>query len=389
MNRGSSLFNGLFLGAGLMYFLDPQLGRRRRLLVRDQLIRLISQTDDAISCVAYDITHRAQGLVAESRAWLSSEEVSDPQLGERVRSHLGRAISHPHAIQVRAQNGKVTLSGPILTHEVDNLLACVSRVRGVKEIENRLEPHQEAGNIASLQGGGRRRGVQIDFLQNNWSPATRTLVGATGLGMFTYGLKLSFPIACVVGTAGLGLMARSLTNERLSQLIGARGGRRGICVRKTLTLQGPVERVFPFFASYTNFPRFLASVQEVRDLGRGHSRWIVTGPAGVPVSWNAVITRFEPNQVIAWRSERGSLIPNTGLLRFESLSDDRTRVHIQFAYNPPAGALGHLAAMMFGVDPKSSLDEDLVRIKTLIEEGKTHAPGKPAVSRQDVVRQGT
>ena len=47
----------------------------------------------------------------------------------------------------------------------------------------------------------------------------------------------------------------------------------------------------------------------------------------------------------------------------------RTRVHIRMSYNPPAGWLGHGIATAFGVDPKHSLDEDLVRMKTLIETG--------------------
>ena len=41
-------------------------------------------------------------------------------------------------------------------------------------------------------------------------------------------------------------------------------------------------------------------------------------------------------------------------------------------YNPPAGWLGHEVAAAFGVDPKSSMDADLARMKTLIETG--HAP---------------
>jgi uncharacterized membrane protein len=46
------------------------------------------------------------------------------------------------------------------------------------------------------------------------------------------------------------------------------------------------------------------------------------------------------------------------------------------SYNPPAGWLGHGIAAAFGVDPKSSMDTDLVRMKTLIETG--HAPPRSA-----------
>ena len=49
--------------------------------------------------------------------------------------------------------------------------------------------------------------------------------------------------------------------------------------------------------------------------------------------------------------------------------DGTTRVDVQLSYNPPGGALGHLVAKLFGSDPKSEMDQDLARLKTLIETG--------------------
>jgi hypothetical protein len=42
------------------------------------------------------------------------------------------------------------------------------------------------------------------------------------------------------------------------------------------------------------------------------------------------------------------------------------------SYQPPAGLLGHLVAALFGADPKSKMDADLLRMKTLVETG--HVP---------------
>jgi len=44
-------------------------------------------------------------------------------------------------------------------------------------------------------------------------------------------------------------------------------------------------------------------------------------------------------------------------------------------YRPPAGVLGHYVASLFGADPKSEMDDDMVRLKSLIEIGKTRAHG--------------
>jgi uncharacterized membrane protein len=98
----------------------------------------------------------------------------------------------------------------------------------------------------------------------------------------------------------------------------------------------------------------------------------------MPVTWTAELTRVTPNELVAWRSEPGSEVANAGVVQFEPLPDGSTRVDIRLFYNPPAGALGHFAARLFGADPKSALDEDLVRLKSLLEKGKASAPGKSA-----------
>src|SRR5437868_8967216 len=64
MDNACSLITGAALGAGLMYVLDPQTGRRRRALARDKMISLGHQAADAGAIAARDITHRAQGLAA-------------------------------------------------------------------------------------------------------------------------------------------------------------------------------------------------------------------------------------------------------------------------------------------------------------------------------------
>ena len=88
--------------------------------------------------------------------------------------------------------------------------------------------------------------------------------------------------------------------------------------------------------------------------------------------------------MIAWKSEPGSVVANAGVIRFEPAEGGNTRVDVRLAYNPPGGGLGHLAALLFGADPRSALDEDLVRLQGLIEQGSTRAPGKGEVARQDV-----
>jgi hypothetical protein len=190
MDRGA-LLTGAGVGALLTFVFDPNSGGRRRALARDKMIWATRKTRDGIDATARDIANRTQGIAAASRARLRAENVDDTRLIERVRARLGRACSHPSAIDVEARDGEVTLRGPILAGEVNNLLATAAAVRGVRSVVSELEPHETAEGIPSLQGEGRIGGPRLDILQSNWAPATRALVGvaalaATGICVASY-----------------------------------------------------------------------------------------------------------------------------------------------------------------------------------------------------------
>src|SRR5918994_685929 len=133
--------------------MDPDRGKRRRALVRDKLARATHKAPEAISATARDISNRVRGLTAEASSAFSSEDVSDEVLVARVRSKLGRIVSHPSSIEVAANQGRVVLTGPILAHETNDLLTCVRAVPGVREVDNLLDAHKQAGDVPGLQGG--------------------------------------------------------------------------------------------------------------------------------------------------------------------------------------------------------------------------------------------
>jgi len=176
-----ALLAGAGLGALLMFMLDPDRGGRRRALVRDKFVRGGRLARNGADAALRDIAHRATGILHEARGRMESEEIDDERLVERVRAKLGRVCSHPRAIDVMASGGDITLRGPILASEVENVLSCVGSVRGVQTVSNQLEPHETSAGIPSLQGRGRIAGPSIDILQSNWAPATRALVGIAAL----------------------------------------------------------------------------------------------------------------------------------------------------------------------------------------------------------------
>jgi osmotically-inducible protein OsmY len=139
-----------------MYFFDPVVGNRRRAVLRDQLYHLLNKAGDVADAKWRDAQNRLYGQYAELRKSYTRVEPSDQVLADRVRSAMGRCISHSGAIEVAAHSGVVVLSGQILADEVDDLICAVQSVPGVAGVEDHLEVHESASNISALQGSGQR-----------------------------------------------------------------------------------------------------------------------------------------------------------------------------------------------------------------------------------------
>jgi len=218
MNNALLFGAGLGLGTAAMFLLDPDRGKRRRALVADKFALATRKTGDCIQVTTRDLSNRTRGTIAAIQSRFSSEQPDDSVLVDRVRSKLGRIVSHPSAINVTAQNGNVTLSGPILAHEAPHLLSCVKWMHGVQDINNNLELHEQADNHPSLQGGRERPAYRFEFLQENWSPTARLLAGAAGASLAVYGGMHRSALGAGLGAAGLLLTTRAITNTDFTHL---------------------------------------------------------------------------------------------------------------------------------------------------------------------------
>lgn len=171
-----TLVSGVGVGAGLMYLLDPEKGARRRSVIRDKAAHTLHAGGEALGKASRDLAHRGKGLAMRAGSRLRTDEADDRILHDRVRSTLGRYVSHPSAIEVAVEDRHVVLTGDVLASEVDRLLKGVRKVRGVQEVENRLQAHEQPGDVPSLQGGSVRPGRA----RRSLPPATRLLLGVAG-----------------------------------------------------------------------------------------------------------------------------------------------------------------------------------------------------------------
>ena len=270
--------SGAALGAGLVYFLDPDRGANRRARVRDRVTGIVSEQSDQ-----------------------ATEPVAVRRYGSRLDDIGG----------LEAAN--LPRTGPRSSRSLVELVVAL------------------AGGVLSLYGLARRGVV---------GAATRTV--------------------------GAGLLAGGLRTQRSGRGRAGTERRRTVDIQKTLHIEAPVEQVYAFWTNYENFPLFMSNVRTVADLGGGRSHWVVSGPAGVPVEWKAMLTQETPNEAIAWRSEPGATLENAGVIRFRP-EGSGTRIDFRLCYNPPGGNAGEAVAELFGADPRAKLNEDLGRMKTLLE----------------------
>ena len=368
--RLKTLLASIGLGAGLMYFLDPQYGNQRRAMVRDKANSLVNSMDSSLDAAREDIRNRVRGVLSELTARLTDQGAPDWILEERVRSNLGRTARHSRAVQVQADGGRIHLSGPALREDKDALVKAAARTRGVYGVEDELQIFDNPQDIPSLQGSPSRGAATPDWQQRNWSPATRLLGGVGGSLLTLYGLKRKGVTKPLLSTAGLILTARGVTNMDTRSLLGLGLGENAIKVRKAINIDAPIDEVYRFWRNFENFPLFMNHVKEISVHG-DTSTWKVAGPAGSSVELQSYITRDIPNESIAWGTLPDSQVHSAGFVRFDENRDGSTRVSVQMDYLPPAGALGHAVAQLFGVDPRQSMHEDLLRLKSLLETGKT------------------
>jgi uncharacterized membrane protein len=353
---------GLLVGAGLMYFLDPFRGRKRRARIAEAATHAQRVERVLVGKAVRDAQHRAHGLTERARHPMASQ-VSDGVLLGRARAALGRVVSHPSAIEIEVHDGRAIVRGAIFQREADDALRCIGKIPGISEVVDRLERHATA-DVPSLQGEGKRvrRGRRV------WPPALQVGTLGGGLALIGYGLARRGLSGAVLGLAGGALALRSGANRPLRELVDRKSG---VVVHKTIMVEAPIHRVFDLWSHPENFPRFMDHVRHVEAEG-SRSRWRVDGPAGAEIEFESQVTRLEPDHIISWHTLPDQAVEHEGIVRFDEVGG-RTRVHVQMRYHPPGGRVGHTLAHVLGWDPKRRMDDDLVRMKALLEDGRTRA----------------
>jgi uncharacterized membrane protein len=139
----------------------------------------------------------------------------------------------------------------------------------------------------------------------------------------------------------------------------------------TTTVRKPASEVYAFWRHLENLPTFMAHLDDVREAGDRRSHWTTSIPHDRTVEWDAEITEEVPGERIAWRSVGEADVPNRGEVRFVPAPDGvSTEVHVLLAYDIPGGEVGKAVAKYLGEEPHQQLDDDLRRLKQVLETGE-------------------
>jgi hypothetical protein len=187
MSRTFDWLGGFLMGAAVMSLADPLSGPSRRVFLRGKAIRTLHRTSDFLERAIHDLRNRTCGAIAEARARRRNDQPEDPVLIERVRARLGRSTVHPHAIEVDANRGRVTLRGIVPAGEAMAALAATGDVLGVTSVLDRLE-RLDSDEIVPGATEASDRIAPRTFAR--WSPGMQLLAGVGGALVLTTGVIL-------------------------------------------------------------------------------------------------------------------------------------------------------------------------------------------------------
>jgi len=156
----------------------------------------------------------------------------------------------------------------------------------------------------------------------------------------------------------------------------------GARVDKAITIEKPVSEVYSFWHRFENLPRFMRHLESVTVQDDLHSHWVVKTFGGKKLEWDSEIIEQRQSEMISWRSLPGADVDNAGSVWFTPVPGGTgTVVRLEMKYVPPGGKAGALISKMFRQDADSEIEEDLHRLKTLLETGQLPETGNSDVSQ--------
>jgi uncharacterized membrane protein len=136
-----------------------------------------------------------------------------------------------------------------------------------------------------------------------------------------------------------------------------------------IEINAPAAQCYQWWRPLTHLPQIMDDVRTVepKDGSADVTHWVVDGPLGKTIEWDAKIIDEETDRKIAWKSleESNNHVDTGGAVRFDPHGDS-TGVEVSLHVNTPGGAIGDLGAKLFA-DPQKKIEKALGEFKKLME----------------------
>ena len=140
-------------------------------------------------------------------------------------------------------------------------------------------------------------------------------------------------------------------------------------LHKNLTINAPAKKVFDFWADFRNFQEFIPAIDSIVILNDKQSRWVIHAPLGHKVTFESLITTFEPGSRLIWETSHIDGYA-TGDLKLTELGKT-TCVNLIYEYCLHSNWIQNIAHIVHHLGfPSLAFDHGLARIKEKIEEGE-------------------
>lgn len=146
-------------------------------------------------------------------------------------------------------------------------------------------------------------------------------------------------------------------------------------VTRSIIVGTPAEATFDLWSRFESFPSFMKHVRSVARTGPDTTHWVVEGPLGKDVEWDAQLTKFEPPVRIAWTTYPEDEVRTSGQVTFTELSPSETQLTVMLQY-VPAGGAAKLANLF--TNAGEMVEEELRRFKAFAE-GRPQAEERTGV----------
>lgn len=217
----------------------------------------------------------------------------------------------------------------------------------------------------------------------NLTESERWVSSITGAWMALSGLKQRSFCGALTAASGAALMVRGATGycpvydaldrsySRVYDTREALGGRRGVHVDESVTINRPASELYRLWSELETLPQYIPELTSVTRVDAKRSHWEAKGLGGRTAQWDAEVLNDIPNELIAWRTVGEPDVVSAGSVRFVSTpSRPETQLHVRLQYEPPGGKATAALAWILGREPGQLIRDFLRRLKATLETGE-------------------